>query len=319
MLPNTDLAALRLFVNLFRTGNLSAAAELSNVTPGAASRTISKLRDLFGDELFVRHAFGMAPTPRAKEIYPDLVSLLRSFGDLLKPAVFTPSAQSRVFHIACVDNAVMIFLRPIVKPLLDSSAGHASLDFRILQKNFWHQLKIGDLDFAVYPVEGTRENFHIQPLCSDCFVYVTDRSHPLAELAKKRPLTESDIAKFRQVKVLVTDHSDSPDGLSDYEDSVLPSASSTVAIWSSYFVVTPSLIEGTDLVAIMPLQLASRLSKWLSITVLGRPEKGSIHHPSLIWHDSKHADPACQWLRSLILTATNDLAEPADIPLIRGR
>src|SRR5215218_8276001 len=63
-----DLNLLRLFDAVYRTRNVSRAAELLDLTQPAASQGLSRLRTLIQDPLFMRSAGGMQPTPKAQRL-----------------------------------------------------------------------------------------------------------------------------------------------------------------------------------------------------------------------------------------------------------
>lgn len=76
------------------------------------------------------------------------------------------------------------------------------------------------------------------------------------------------------------------------------------------------MLQGTSLLAMAPLQFVLASQKWLDISILGRPAKGFLHEPCVIWHDCRHNDPGNQWLRSLILSHSPVYADPLDLPII---
>ncbi|WP_424626262.1 LysR family transcriptional regulator, partial [Achromobacter marplatensis] len=67
-LRNVDLNLLILFQHLLEDRNLSAVARRMDLTQPAVSNALRRLREAFGDELFVRTAQGMLPTPRAQRL-----------------------------------------------------------------------------------------------------------------------------------------------------------------------------------------------------------------------------------------------------------
>ena len=63
-----DLNLLRLFDAVYRTRNVSRAAELLDLTQPAASQGLTRLRALIHDPLFMRAAGGVQPTPKAERL-----------------------------------------------------------------------------------------------------------------------------------------------------------------------------------------------------------------------------------------------------------
>jgi DNA-binding transcriptional LysR family regulator len=64
-LRNFDLNLLLVLDGVLREGTLSNAAKALNVSQPTISSSLTKLREILQDELFVRSGNGMQPTPRA--------------------------------------------------------------------------------------------------------------------------------------------------------------------------------------------------------------------------------------------------------------
>ena len=58
-----NLDWLEVFVHIYKTQSVSRAASLLGMEQASASIALNKLRQHFDDQLFVRAAGGMAPTP----------------------------------------------------------------------------------------------------------------------------------------------------------------------------------------------------------------------------------------------------------------
>ena len=67
-LKDIDLNLLRLFDAVYRTRNVSRAAELLDLTQPAASQGLTRLRTLLQGPLFMRTAGGVQPTPKAQRL-----------------------------------------------------------------------------------------------------------------------------------------------------------------------------------------------------------------------------------------------------------
>ena len=65
-----DLNLLKAFDALIRERAVTKAAGRIGLSQPAMSHALSRLRDLFADDLFVRTPTGMEPTARAREIAP---------------------------------------------------------------------------------------------------------------------------------------------------------------------------------------------------------------------------------------------------------
>ncbi len=87
-----DLNLLVVFDALMRTCSVTAVAETLGIGQPNVSRSLRKLREFFGDELFIRGSRGMQPTARAEALREPVaraISIVR--GEVLDPMGFDPA------------------------------------------------------------------------------------------------------------------------------------------------------------------------------------------------------------------------------------
>src|SRR2546428_10783293 len=104
-IKDIDLNLLRLFDAVYRTRNVSRAAELLDLTQPAASQGLTRLRLLIKDPLFVRAGGGVQPPPKADR----LADAVRSALGPLEPALnevadFDPPQSRPGFRLHMSDN-----------------------------------------------------------------------------------------------------------------------------------------------------------------------------------------------------------------------
>ena len=279
----------------------------------SASRVLSKLRLIFGDELFTRYHLGMLPTARAREIEPVLRTMLLDYQQLLSGAgrSFNPAELTRTFRVGAVDYGVYNYLVPAL-PAIVAAAPLASVDFRPLDVNIGMQLKSGALDLAVYPTHENDPDIRSQPICRDAVAYVVHASHPLVELARTRTLHESDILRYRFVKTsLIPSQNVQPEDPFMPNQSDIPYRSLETAVWVPYFTQAFECLHGTGLVAMTGLQLAARrIAEGGDYVILGKPSRISDYTPHFLWHVRVDKDPAVQWLRGMFLSEKGRFVDP---------
>jgi DNA-binding transcriptional LysR family regulator len=64
------------------------------------SQSLSRLRVLFADGLFIRRSHGLEPTPRALELAPQIDELLNRFELAIGTQVFVPAQSDRLFRLS---------------------------------------------------------------------------------------------------------------------------------------------------------------------------------------------------------------------------
>ena len=95
-----DLNLLKVLLALLQEPNTHRAAEQLNTSQPAVSRSLGKLRDAFGDPLFVRHNRGLKLTPRAEELAKTLPLIFSELEKALQNRAFLPGEMTGRFRIA---------------------------------------------------------------------------------------------------------------------------------------------------------------------------------------------------------------------------
>lgn len=100
-----DRDHLLLFRTLCAPHNLQRAVSQLGMPQATASRSLTKLREAFEDELFTRCSGGLTPTPKALALEPKVAAVIASFEDLFVEETVDPASLVREFRIACADHA----------------------------------------------------------------------------------------------------------------------------------------------------------------------------------------------------------------------
>lgn len=96
-----DLNLLRVFQIIYQERNLSKAAERLYVTQPAVSKSLSKLRHHFNDELFIRSYHGLLPTDFSQNLYKNIGPAISLVSDAVNSTVeFNPKDLSGQLRIS---------------------------------------------------------------------------------------------------------------------------------------------------------------------------------------------------------------------------
>ena len=120
-LSDIDLNLFVVFDAIYTEGNLTRAGDIIGITQPAVSNSLSRLRNLFNDPLFVRTADGMVPTPVAQNIIGSVrqsLALMRA--SVQDSELFDPAASDKRFRLSMTDLTQAIIL-PYVFCLLYTS------------------------------------------------------------------------------------------------------------------------------------------------------------------------------------------------------
>jgi DNA-binding transcriptional LysR family regulator len=177
-----DLNLLVIFDALMTERNVTRAANRIPMSQPAMSNALMRLRHLFKDELFVRAAGGMEPTPRAEELGEAVRQILRRTERLMSTEItFDPMTAERRFTGRMSDLVGFLVLPPVLSELRAHAPGvtldvlHMSPD-RTLKALEADQLDIG-LSMALRHSDSIRS----EALFDDQMVCVMRSDHPLAQ------------------------------------------------------------------------------------------------------------------------------------------
>lgn len=113
-----DLNLLIVFDALMQERNVTRAGQRVGLSQPATSAALSRLRHLFEDELLVKTASGMEPTPKALQLAETLRSpLLRIQSALTEQDQFVPETSDRIFRLGMSDYAELVLLPELMQQL----------------------------------------------------------------------------------------------------------------------------------------------------------------------------------------------------------
>lgn len=292
-----DLDLLRFFSALLHHGALHRAAAQLEWSQPAASRALQRLREIFDDKLFVKSGMGMAPTPRALALQSDLGEALARMEALVVPEAFDPGRTRRNFRIALMDNAVAVVLKPVLREFL-VRAPQASLEILPLETDVSEQLREGRTDLVVYARPYLPPDCHHRELLASDYVCLVRRDHPLmSETPPGQPPSLHDFRRYPRLSVKARWGTN----VRTIDQSAMPQLEEGApTVTAPYFLAAPLLLEGTDLVLVLPRPTAEGFAARLPLAILPTPMSSATYRPELAWHDRVHNDPAVRWLRELI-------------------
>lgn len=150
-----DGRLLLVFRALLACRNASRAAERLNLSQSAVSHALGRLRDLFGDELFVRKSHGFEPTARALYLAPRIERIVTMLAELSgSPIEFDPGSSDRRFELIAPEFVAALAGGRLLE-IFAGAAPRASFGFRQASGDaVWDLLRRGEVDLAVGRYEG---------------------------------------------------------------------------------------------------------------------------------------------------------------------
>lgn len=284
-----DLDWLSVFVEVYKTQSVSRAAQALGMEQASASLVLTKLRRHFDDPLFCRTSSGMAPTPRAQAIYPDVLEAL----DRLDKArggtqAFLPEQATREFRICMTDISEIVLLPKLINHL-QASAPSLVIEAEKTSPDSRRRLESGDIDLAVGFMPDLEAGFYQQALFAQDFVCLAASKHPRigAKLSRKAFSQEGHIL----VLTTGTGHS--------VVDKVLAKnkVQRRVVLRVPSFLGVARIVAQTEFLVIVPRQLGQALAEQERVKVLEPPWPLPTYKVKQHWHQRFNLDAGNIWLR----------------------
>jgi len=288
-LRRLDLGLLLVFESLLDTGNLTRASERLGLTPSAVSHALARLRDIFGDPLFLRKAQGVEPTPRALALRQPLKGALSSLrGAFIDLHVFRPEAIDRLFQIVALD-ATIASLAPQLLSILAREAPGARIAFRSLgREDAKRAVMGGQADLALGVFGAPNAGLLLVPIGGDSFTVVARIGHPgIGEALSLDEWIATDHIVVSAAGDLVgaVDEALAAIGLSRRVTAAMPQ-----------FLATLAMVAVTDATATVPLSLANAFADRFGLQLYPPPISLPSFQLTMLRKRGEAPDPALDWL-----------------------
>lgn len=288
-----DLNLYRVLDAIYREGSISRAAMALNLTQPAVSHALARLRETYGDQLFIRAGKRMMPTPLTHAIIQPVRDALTALQQTLAaPTRFDPATNRKQIVLGMRD-IVETVLVPELVPLLEREAPLTHVaSVRVARRDMESELSNGRLDLAFDVLLPVGASIRHSKLMESRFVVVSRKRHPLL----RGGLT---LEKYLQLRHVVVSSRRSGPTVEDFELSRL-GVHREIGMRCQNFFVAWRTITHSNMLLTVPESLTRYsgfdpdLKIWPMPAAL--PDLG-VH---MYWHESVHDDPANGWLRERI-------------------
>ncbi|QGZ40416.1 DNA-binding transcriptional LysR family regulator [Pseudoduganella flava] len=293
-----DLNLLRVFDAVMTEQNLTRAAGHLAMTQPAVSNAIKRLRESLGDELLIRTAYGVKPTPRAEALWPAVRSALASLESAVAPGSFDVSKAHATFRLAMADATAAFFLPSLMRSIEADAPGINVRMVPLTTREPRPMLLRGDIDLAVGFFPGvaaqlsyeTASPIRHERLYSGTYVAVMRRNHPLA----KEELT---LDNYCEANHLLVSFSGRAHGLVDEALAQLQ-RERRILLTVNQFFTAGRVVANSDLITVLPKHLIASTGMTDALVYKELPFTLPAVHLDMLWHERDARSPAHKWLRS---------------------
>ncbi len=179
-LDELDLNLLRLLKVVVETRNTSVAAEKLGISQTSVSRGMAKLRETFGDQLFIRKAHGVEPSELAEKLAEAADHMLTPFSQVLEAyQTFDPLEYTGDIVITIDLTLLDVFGRGIYQALIQALP-KANFRFVYWQQNSLQGLLDRDIDYMLhYTLLPLPQDIYIHHLSDIKVNLVARKDHPI--------------------------------------------------------------------------------------------------------------------------------------------
>ncbi|ASU41105.1 LysR family transcriptional regulator [Herbaspirillum sp. meg3] len=301
-----DLNLLRVFDAVMTEQNLTRAANLLAMTQPAVSNALRRLRDTLNDELVIRTAHGVKPTPRAEELWPTVRRALSELEAVITPETFDVSRAQNTFRMAMVDATAALWLPSLVRTIMRDAPRIKIRMMPLTTRDPRAMLLRGDVDLAVgfFPgvtaqlADGLKTQISHERLYTGQYVCVMHKNHPLAD-------KELTLDNYCSADHLLVSLSGKPHAVID---DVLAGMGRErkILLTVNQFFTAGRIVASSELITVLPRHLIAATGMTEVLVVKELPFKTPEEHVDMLWHERDARSPSHKWLRAHLSATTHD-------------
>ncbi|TKJ74958.1 LysR family transcriptional regulator [Pseudomonas sp. CFBP13508] len=292
-IADIDLNLLKVFEALYEESSASRAALRLGVTQSAVSAALRRLREVYGDQLFVRTGRGLAPTLQANQLKPvisDALNKCRQSLAMLDPAANQYDGRSVAiglsddFEIAYGRRLIEEIARRAPKLRLIFRQTHSQIVARALMER--------SIDLAI-TAGGFAERLLSRQVLGDggyaCLVDPASLSPSQQHIELQEFVEREHILVSSGGFIGITDEGLAAVGLSR-----------RVCASTTHFAALPFLLKGSQAVATIPAHAAESIAALSGLALLPCPLALPRYPVELGWRTSTQIDPVLVKVREAI-------------------
>jgi DNA-binding transcriptional LysR family regulator len=289
LMSKVDLNLLVAFDTIMSERNLRLAGERLGRTQPAMSAVVARLRDHFGDRLFVRTPTGVMPTLRAEAIWADIRDPLARIADTMAPISFDPHTFAREVSLGLSDDLELLVLPDLLTRLRKDAPNVRIRAVEVDHRSANSAIIDGTADIvlsALSPdtVKGVaRVNLFRIP-----FVVLHDGTAPTPDILSRYVGRDHVGIAFS-------------DGDRGFVDGLRIAAGAEPLVAASpRFAAIPGMIRATGGIATLPGPIAIYFARTAGLQTCACPLPLPTVDVGVLSHERRRHDPADVWVRGIV-------------------
>lgn len=304
---NVDLNLLVVLQALLEEKSVTHAAKRVCLSQSATSNALKRLRGVFEDQLLVRWSNKMSLTPFALEIIDPVNQAIDAINTVLgDPPPFDPLLADSVISI-CASDYTSISLLPKLEQRLQEQAPNITLRVSPLREpEALIRLEREDVSLVLGHFSAIPENLKYAQLFTENFVCMLRKGHPLLNEMIDGDLTLEQFSEYPHAVIA----REGAEGV-DIIDRVLRDYGHerTIGIEVPHFLVAPSIITNSDMIAVDAERVPNVFGATYDITYVNLPPEytNTVIPIFMLWDPRTDNRPLLKWFRSLLQEVAGSL------------
>ncbi|MFP2905712.1 LysR family transcriptional regulator [Pyxidicoccus sp. 3LFB2] len=298
-LAQLDLNLFRVFDVVLRERSLTRAAEVLFLSQSAVSHALARLKEQLGEPLFVREGRGVAPTPFAERLAPEIREALSLFeGAVHRTRGFDPRRDVGTVTVAMNDLLEPSIVPHLVARLRERAPEARVRSVRLDRPRLERDLASGRVDLSLDVEQPTGADLRHTLLLRDTFCVVGRRRRRL------------DVAAYMASRHVTV--SSRRTGLA-VEDMVLTRLGyqRDVNVRCQSYEAAFHIVSGSDFLLTMARRRAEQLHAMMGNHLMPMPLALPPLELHVYWHRQSDSEPRNRWLRTELLALAGDLVKGA--------
>ncbi|MDB5963631.1 MAG: transcriptional regulator, LysR family [Polaromonas sp.] len=298
-----DLNLFLVFQAIHATGSVTLAGDRIGMSQSAVSNALKRLRERFGDPLFVRTPNGMVPTTVATRLIATVDEGIAKFRQAIdQVGQFDPTSSTQLFRIAINDIGQLVLVPKLLASARALAPGIRFETVEVTPGNCRQLMVDGKIDLAIGSWEPLGTGIYQQRLFSEGYAALLRADHPLqAETLRLEEYLSAEHIVYRPSGA-------SYDALHNTLSDLNVLERRTVVLTAAHSLGLSTIVATSSLLLSWPDRLALAMAQSRGDLRIARlPFEVGPFPIKQQWHEQYHSDVAHQWLRRLVFECFNDL------------
>ncbi|MDU8929454.1 LysR family transcriptional regulator [Alisedimentitalea sp. MJ-SS2] len=291
---------LRVLDALLQEGSTVGAARRIGLTQPAVSAALARLRDALDDPLLTRLGRALEPTQFALDLKQPLHDKLAEIENLLSaPSRFDPKTAQLDFRIAGSDFFAELLMPDLARHLAANAPGIRVQLVNLVPDDYVETLEQFEIEMALIPRVDFPPWAESRDVIRSTFSLIARAGHPRLAQAGLSPGDTIPIDLYCDLGHVLFSPEGRTTGMGDDALAAVGRDRQVVMTMPVFSGVYNAVAE-SDLIALLPTQLANRVAPRLGLSLYQAPMPLPTPTLCMMWHRRATSSPAHAWLRDQI-------------------